>query len=440
MPATPTTPALHDIERAVLGAMIVYPEDAAKAVIEAGAVIFDKPQYEAVFRAVDYLYEHGEPIDQLTVAARLERDGCLEYIGGEIALVGIMNETGSPANIMHHIALLKEKAALRKLALLGSILKTRAETPGTDPEELIGVIETQCAEIREFTGIKWKTLAEEIREWVLSSDGTFLSSDVTKELQLSTRVAMQNCSKILCKMVEDGIIEREGKRRGSFRRINTDCPEIDWRNAPTESIDISFPLGIEEFVKIMPGNLIVIAGESNAGKTAFLLNFIRRNMYRHDVHYFSSEGGKEEHRLRLLEFPPDEATGRPVDWRHHLYECDGDFQDHIRPDAFNIIDFLEVYDDFYRIGGMLQAIHSKLDNGIAVVVIQKNPGALHGLGGARSIEKARLYLSLEPGLCTIRKAKIWRNKALNPNGLSLGFSIVNGCTIIPDSGGWGKEW
>ena len=319
MPTTPITPALPEVERSVLGAMLVYPEEAAKPVIEVGAGIFDKPQYEAIFKTLEYLFEHGEPIDQLTVAARLEQEGVLDTIGGEMTIAGIMNESGSPANIMYHIDLLKEKAALRKLALVGTVLKTRAETPGTDLEELIGSVETQCVEAREFTGTKRKSLADEIREWVVSSDGSFLSSDIARELRLSTRVDMKNCSKVLSRLVNDGIIESEGKRRGSFRRIDTDCPEIDWRNAPTESIDIHFPLGIEELVKIMPGNLIIIAGESNAGKTAFLLNFIRRNMHRHDVHYFSSEGGKEEHRLRLSEFPPDEVTGKPIDWQHHLY-------------------------------------------------------------------------------------------------------------------------
>ncbi|MBN1294338.1 MAG: hypothetical protein JXB48_21055, partial [Candidatus Latescibacteria bacterium] len=275
--------------------------------------------------------------------------------------------------------------------------------------------------------------------WILSSEGSFLSSDIAKELKLSSRVDMKNFSKILSRLVEEGIIEREGKRRGSFRCINDDCPEIDWSSAPTDSIDILFPLGIEELVKIMPGNLVIIAGVSNAGKTGFLLNFIRRNMHRHNVHYFSSEGGAEEHHLRLNEFPPEEGTGRPIDWKHHFYERSDNFQDVIRPDDVNIIDFLELHDEFYRIGGILSAIHSKLNNGIAVIAIQKNPGAVHGLGGARSIEKARLYLSLEPGKCTIRKAKILRDKAVNPNGLSIGFKIANGCTIIPSKTGWLRE-
>ena len=63
----------------------------------------------------------------------------------------------------------------------------------------------------------------------------------------------------------------------------------------------------------------------------------------------------------------------------------------------------------------------------------------NGLGGARSIEKARLYLALEPGKCTIRKAKIFRRKDRNPNGLSIAFKIVGGARFIPDPAGWRRE-
>ena len=52
------------------------------------------------------------------------------------------------------------------------------------------------------------------------------------------------------------------------------------------------------------------------------------------------------------------------------------------------------------------------------------------------VMRARLYLIMEPGKCIIRKAKIWRNKYINPNGLETGFKIVNGCGIIPDKAGW----
>jgi hypothetical protein len=63
----------------------------------------------------------------------------------------------------------------------------------------------------------------------------------------------------------------------------------------------------------------------------------------------------------------------------------------------------------------------------------------NGLGGARSIEKTRLYLALEPGKYTIRKAKIFRQKDRNPNGLSIAFKIVVGARFVTDAAGWKRE-
>jgi len=97
----------------------------------------------------------------------------------------------------------------------------------------------------------------------------------------------------------------------------------------------------------------------------------------------------------------------------------------------NIIDFLEVYDDFYRIGGMIKEIFDNLDNGIAIIAIQKNKGNEYGLGGMRGLEKARLYLTMEPGKLKIAKAKNWATFE-NPNNLEKEFKLIQGCKFIDD--------
>ena len=44
--------------------------------------------------------------------------------------------------------------------------------------------------------------------------------------------------------------------------------------------------------------------------------------------------------------------------------------------VINIIDFLEVYKDFYEIGGKMADIHRKLKGAVAVVAVQKNLDAM----------------------------------------------------------------
>ena len=68
-----------------------------------------------------------------------------------------------------------------------------------------------------------------------------------------------------------------------------------------------------------------------------------------------------------------------------------------------------------------------MKNGIAIVALQKKRGVELGRGAEFSLEKPRLYLSMENGEIKIVKAKNWRRKDVNPNGMVSKFKIVNGC-------------
>ena len=196
--------------------------------------------------------------------------------------------------------------------------------------------------------------------------------------------------------------------------------------------DIKWPFEIEKKIKTLPKNINIVAGVSNSGKTAFLLNFIEMNMDNHDIYYFSSEMGNVELRDRLSKFE------RPLkSWKFKAVERSSDFSDVIRKDAINIIDFLEIHDEFYKIGGRIKDIYDKLDKGIAVIAIQKNPGSLYGLGGARGLEKARLYLTIDNHKLKIEKGKNWVTSE-NPSGLTLKFKLIRGCQFVLEQD-WRKE-
>ena len=146
--------------------------------------------------------------------------------------------------------------------------------------------------------------------------------------------------------------------------------------------------------------------------------------------YFSSEMGALELRTRLQRF------GVPLDsWTFRAKERSHDFADVIAPDALNIVDFLELHDNFYMVCGLIKSIYDKLAKGVAVVALQKNPGTETGLGGQRSIEKARLALALDQNLLKITKAKNWSQEGLNPNGMELRFKLVDGCRFTKQ-GDW----
>lgn len=274
---------------------------------------------------------------------------------------------------------------------------------------------------------KERSITDEVREWVLTSSGLIMTSDVHKELDLTSRDLKKQANEVIRRMANDGILAPAGNRRGCYRIIEAESPSIDFINADiSEVYGISWPFELEKLVNIYPKNIIILAGAPNAGKTAFLLNTIKQNMDRHRVEYFSSEMGPEELKLRLSKFDDLELK----DWKFYPRERAFNFADAIVPDALNIIDYLEITEDFSKIAGEIKAVFDRLKKGIAIIAIQKKIGAELGRGAEFSLEKARLYLSMDGGKLKIIKAKNWVSSLMNPNNMELKFKLVGGAIFI----------
>ncbi len=433
---TESPPSAPDVERVVLGAVFCEP-DAAGAVASAGADLFFVPAHRIMAEAIAEMHGEGAPVDQLTLAERLRSRGGLDLAGGEENIARLSVEVVSSANLLYHIGILRDKAVRRSLLRLGVTLVERARDDARDLREVLGEHESGLEEARSGLDSRNRGLTGQIREWVAQQSGCFLVSECYREIDLVTKSNRNACRVILGRLIEEGVIERSGDRRGSYRRVLSDCPPVDFRSVRTEPLDLRFPLGEHELVNIHPGNIIVAAGTSNAGKTAWLIEFARLNMGRYPVRYFSSEMGAEEFSTRLRRH----RSLSLKDWKLNFHERSGEFQDVIRPDEINIIDFLELYTDFYLVGERITRIFNKLGKGVAVIALQKNKGRDTGLGGERSLEKARLYLSIEQvsrdkSRATIVKAKSPRLPGVNPNRLARRFSIENGAQILPDPDGW----
>lgn len=276
-------------------------------------------------------------------------------------------------------------------------------------------------------------VSEIVREYVLSSRGVFLSSECSQVSSLSSREEKKAMSKVLSRMVDEGIIERVGKRNGQFRLIDRTLNKIDIYNVSSEYLDIKYPLSIHELFKTMPKNIIVVAGTPNVGKTSFMLNFASLNMNKGmAIRYFTSEMGEMELANRCKMFEPEIPFSfwKDVDFCDHS----SDFADKIDPDGLNIIDYLEMSSEFWLVGEKLGAIYEKLNKGIAVVALQKKFGQRYGRGAEFSLEKPRLYLSLdsnppEGNIATIEKCKNHAREDVNPNHMECVFNVIQGVKI-----------
>ncbi len=236
-----------------------------------------------------------------------------------------------------------------------------------------------------------RNIAEEVHRFLEVTTGHFQVTDCHTESQIVTKEDKHAVIVELQRLCKAGIIEKYGDRRGCYRKIEKDVEIVDFMHAPTNDFPLALPLGVSDYCKLYPGNIVIVAGSKSAGKTAFLLNTVKENMQHHEIVYLNSEMGDTELRMRL------ELFGDPLsDWKFKAYHRSSGFADLITPERkIFIVDFLEVTTDFWKVGGMIQEIHKKLKDGIAIIALQKAEGRDAGRGGDFSKEKARLYLSLD---------------------------------------------
>jgi hypothetical protein len=284
------------------------------------------------------------------------------------------------------------------------------------------------------------SLQAEVLEFVtLVTHFSFSLQDCYTSLHLQSKNEKAACRMAIKRLVELGEIEPTGTKQGVYHKVDKRAEVIDFINAQGEMLDIKWPFGIEKLCGIMPKNIVVVTGSPDTGKTAFLLDFIRKNMMKHKCNYFSSEMGALELKSRLEKFPQLPLTG----WNFKPMERSSNFSDVIRPDEINVIDFLEIHQDFYLIGQWIKDIFDKLNKGIAVIAIQKNTGKGVDIarGGVGSLEKPRLYITLSnnPHTLKIVKAKNWANDMVNPNGMYLRYKIVGGCQFKREKNANGQE-
>lgn len=283
-------------------------------------------------------------------------------------------------------------------------------------------------------------LANTVREYIDATEGIFTTSQIYTDLGIFSSTEKGNVRQILKRLREGKIIESCGNRAGTYRVINGVLEEMDLKNAQGEDLSLWLPLDLHNVTNIMPGNIIVVTGDPDAGKTAFLLNTIHQNLDLWQCHYFNSEMGAFEMRKRL-----DLFQDFPIGHRNfHPYERSDCFEDVIKPgkNTLNVIDYLEVTEDFFKIGSHLNAIHKNLDGAIAIVAIQKkNRDSESPLGGQRALEKPRLVISLsagsrnEPNRATILKCKN-RKTDHSMIGKSRTFKLIRGCEFRSESPVW----
>ena len=143
------SPQIIDIEKAVLGTMMIEKDCLNTAMVKLFPEMFYRESNALTFAAIEKIYTIGGSIDILTVIEQLRKDGTLEQAGGAYAVTLLTNSVVSSAHIEQHILLLCEYYLKRQTILICGNAQNDAYEDEVDIFDLINRTDNDMQRIQE---------------------------------------------------------------------------------------------------------------------------------------------------------------------------------------------------------------------------------------------------------------------------------------------------
>ena len=142
-------PQALELERVVLGALMID-KDAFSLVSESlRPDTFYEPKHQKIYRAIQSLSMNERPVDIMTVAEELKREGTLEDVGGQSYILELSSQVASSAHIEYHAQILSQKFLARQLISFASVIETKAFDETVDVDSLMQEAEGSLFEISQ---------------------------------------------------------------------------------------------------------------------------------------------------------------------------------------------------------------------------------------------------------------------------------------------------
>ena len=231
-------PQAPDIERIVLGALMID-KDAFTIV---GEILhpetFYEPRHQKIYRAIQKLNIDEKPVDILTVIEELKKEGALDECGGQGYIIDLSSHVASSAHIEYHAHILAQKYMARQLISFASVVETKAFDETVDVDELMQETESSLFELSQKN---------------LRQDYTQVDPVVKEAIQ---------------------ILQKAAANKGDLTGLPTGYYKLDEMTAGWQASD-----------------LIILAGRPAMGKTAFALSLAKNIAvdYNIPIAFFSLE-------------------------------------------------------------------------------------------------------------------------------------------------------
>ncbi|HVR44855.1 MAG TPA: replicative DNA helicase [Thermoanaerobaculia bacterium] len=142
-------PQNPEAERSVLGSILIDNHALDKVAAKIRSEDFYKDAHRLIFTAMLDLAEKSSEIDLLTLKEDLARRGKLDEVGGAAYVSSLVDGIPDIANVERYAEIVREKATLRQLILMGNrVVQNALDRPGTS-EDVLGEAEREIYRIAE---------------------------------------------------------------------------------------------------------------------------------------------------------------------------------------------------------------------------------------------------------------------------------------------------
>lgn len=294
-------------------------------------------------------------------------------------------------------------------------------------------------------------LSYKLRELLKTAEGKEVGLDyLRRELRIDPDTpAWGGLRVLMLRLTQEKIVRPSGRRDGIYRVITQVEPIQIFgvkreRHPPFKLIfpkdrDTEMEMEFAEHIILRGGDLVLISGRSNFGKTALCMNFCGENIDKHPVlmgnEYSTPDLEPTPRFLNRLD------AMNWVEWANSdgcdkftLLPVRGDYAEHIVKDRINIIDWVNLAgSELYEISPLMDGIKRALGReGIGIIALQKGDEAEAGRGGQFTKDFTDCELLIDKmgrneSLLTIGKVKEYNEPVM---GRTFAFGISKGVGII----------
>lgn len=154
-------PASVESERAILGSIMQNAEHYHEAAEGLTKEAFSLDSHRRIFAVMTAMARVGQEINLVTLVNELGRRKEVDAIGGASYLASLGDGLLHRRSVGSYVAIVKDKAMLRQVTMLGQEIATRAADQAEDVHELIAEMDRRLLDIASETASEWPSLQEQ---------------------------------------------------------------------------------------------------------------------------------------------------------------------------------------------------------------------------------------------------------------------------------------